>query len=1079
MASSTSTVEPAETNSQISGQAPHSTSPSPELIQQAIQALQASDFVSQLVQPNCIVSFSASGCLIQDLRTGNMIGNGHRNRDLFVLDFGDTSSTQSTCFLAPSSSEISTSNKLWRFWHNRLGHPHALNLNSLFSSGALVDKLDMSSEIDKTCEECALSKAHTLPFVKSNNHAVSSFDIIHSDVWGPSRVGSLSGKYYYVVFIDDWSRYSWVYFLRQKSEVLQVFKYFQAMVQTQFNKKIKILRTDSGGEYISKEFNHFLAEEGIIHQTSCPHQPQQNGVAERKHRHLMETARAIRIHAGLSKVFWAESVATSGYLINRLPTPVIGNISPLEKLFKYAPDYRKLRIFGSTCYVLLPRSEYSKIDSKSAKCIFLGYSESQKGYRCYDWENKRMRISRNVIFFESKPYFKSSFSSSESVDNSIHLSVFLKDAPEIITYQRRANLPPHMAQPSQTRDPVKLRPDGSLDRYKARLVAQGYKQKYGIDYSETFAHVAKMTIIRTLIAVAAVRNWDIYQMDVKNAFLNGDLSETVYMHPPVGYSTFPNMVCKLRKALYGLKQAPRAWFSKLKAVLQKAGYSQSHNDYSLFISNTSQGTVFALIYVDDILITGDNQQGIQHLKHILQQSFQMKDLVLVSYFLGLEISRHSDGYFVSQRKYTQDLIEMACLTDDKVVDTPLELNVKYSKNDGSPISDPSLYRSIVGSLVYLTVTRPDIAHAVQLVSQFVSDPRRLHLTAVHRIIRYLRSTPMHGLSYLHKSHLQLRAFSDANYAGCPDTARSTTGYCIFLGSSLISWKSKKQPTVSKSSTEAEYRAMSSTSSEIIWLQRLLKDFGIHLKFLTPLYCDNESAVKIASNPVFHERTKYIEVDCHFVREKYEQGLISLPHVSSKDQLADFFTKSQTKSRHNHFVSKLMGVYFGRNHGIHVAFRIFPCAIGGTNISQWARGSQLYDQLVRRAGAALRDGGTLRAMLWYQGESDTDTLANAESYKDRFETFITNLRQDLVFPMLPVIQVALDSGPGPYVEEVREAQLGSKLPNVWCIDAKGLQLQADGLHLSSPAQVQLGKMLADAFLHGVLSPVHKSATTGLP
>lgn len=412
---------------------------------------------------------------------------------------------------------------------------------------------------------------------------------------------------------------------------------------------------------------------------------------------------------------------------------------------------------------------------------------------------------------------------------------------------------------------IKLWPDGSLDRYKARLVSQGYKQKYGIDYSETFAPVAKMTTVRTLITVAAVRNWDIYQMDVKNAFLNGDLSETVYMQPPPGYSTFPNMVCKLQKALYELKQAPRAWFSILKAVLQKAGYSQSHNDYSLFISKTSQGTIFALIYVDDILITGDNQQGIQHLKNILQQSFQMKDLGLASYFLGLEISRHSDGYFVSQHKYTQDLIEMAALTDDKVVDTPLELNVKYSKHDGSPISDPTLYRAIVGSLVYLTVTRPDIAHAVQLVSQFVSDPRRLHLTAVHRIIRYLRSTPMHGLLYLHKSPLHLRAFSDANYAGCPDTARSTTGYCIFLGSSLISWKSKKQPNVSKSSTEAEYRAMSSTSSEVIWLQRLLKDFGIQLKFPTPMYYDNESAVKIASNHVFHERTKHIEVDCYFVR----------------------------------------------------------------------------------------------------------------------------------------------------------------------------------------------------------------------
>lgn len=1036
MASSISSSEPTATNAQNSGQS----TPSPDFIQQVIQALQASNFgktntrnswiidsgashhmtgnsdvflssvpydkqknimfangdslpvkrvgslkldlpnsasltlsnvlyvpklaanlisVSQLVQQNCIVSFSAAGCLIQDLRTGKVIGKGHRNGDLFALDFGSTSAAPSTCFLAPYSSEISTSNRLWRLWHNRLGHPHALKLDSMFSSGVLLDKLDISSEVDTTCEECALSKAHTLPFVKSNNHAANSFDIIHSDVWGPSRVGSLSGKYYYVVFIDDWSRYSWIYFLRQKSEVLQLFKYFHAMVQTQFNKKIKILRTDSGGEYISKEFNHFLATEGIIHQTSCPHQPQQNGVAERKHRHLMETSRAIRLHAGLPKVFWAESVATSGYLINRLPTPLLGNLSPLEKLFNHAPDYKKLRVFGCTCYVLLPRSEYSKIDAKSVKCVFLGYSESQKGYRCYDWERKRLRISRNVIFFENMPYFKSSLSYPESdIDSSIPLSAFPNDVPDIITYQRRAKLPPPMAQPSQTRDldpgnvessgtpvlpvppsppphnfvprrssrvskqpdrftflssldhlsipssykqaaetrewshamqeeldaliknntwelvprpanqpivgckwvyTVKLRPDGSLERHKARLVAQGYKQKYGIDYGETFAPVAKMTTVRTLIAVSAVRNWEIYQMDVKNAFLNGDLSETVYMRPPPGYSTLPNMVCKLRKALYGLKQAPRAWFSKLKAVLQKAGYSQSHNDYSLFISNTSQGSVFALIYVDDILITVDNQQGIQQLKYILQQSFQMKDLGLASYFLGLEISRHSDGYFVSQHKYARGLIEMAGLSDDKVVDTPLEMNVKYSKNDGNPISDPALYRSIVGSLVYLTVTRPDIAHAVQLVSQFVSDPRRLHLTVVHRIIRYLRSTPMHGLLYLHKSPLELRAFSDANYAGCPDTARSTTGYCIFLGSSLISWKSKKQPTISKSSTEAEYRAMSSTSSEIVWLQRLLQDFGIPLQLPTPLYCDNESAVKIASNPVFHERTKHIEV----------------------------------------------------------------------------------------------------------------------------------------------------------------------------------------------------------------------------
>ena len=283
----------------------------------------------------------------------------------------------------------------------------------------------------------------------------------------------------------------------------------------------------------------------------------------------------------------------------------------------------------------------------------------------------------------------------------------------------------------------------------------------------------------------------------------------------------------------------------------------------------------------------------------------MKDLGSASYFLGLEISHNSHGYFLSQQKYTQDLINLVGLTDDKQVDTPLEVNVKYSKNDGEPITDPTLYRRVVGSLVYLTVTRPDIAHAVQLVSQFVSDPRRLHLTALHRIIRYLRSTSDLGLPYYKSALPQLQAYSDADYGGCPDTRRSTTGYCSFLGSSLLSWKSKKQPTVSKSSTEAEYRAMSAVCSEIVWLRRLLADFGMAPSIPTPLFCDNESAVKIASNPVFHERTKHIEIDCHFVREKFEQGLITLPHVSTKDQIADILTKSLSKTNHVRFVSKLL------------------------------------------------------------------------------------------------------------------------------------------------------------------------------
>ena len=588
-------------------------------------------------------------------------------------------------------------------WHCRLGHPHALN--SLFKSGLLPEKLNPRSDIHKICDDCVLAKSHVLPFNSSVTRTVSSFDLVHSDVWGPSRVGFLTGKFYYVTFIDDWSRFSWVYFLRHKSEVLHVFKFFCSMILTQFGRKIKIFRSDSGGEYVSNEFEEYLATEGIIHQRSCPHQPQQNGVAERKHRHIMETTRALLLHAQLPKVFWAESVMTSVYLINRLPSSVIGDVSPLEKLFGYKPNYKHLRIFGCTCYILKATSEYSKLDAKAARCIFLGYSENQKGYRCYDWDAKKIRISRNVVFLENTPYFSSSSTTTLKSVVDVPLSSFSNNLQSIITSPRRVHHPtppsPTSAsgtssplsfpQPTQTPSPpsrqtppppspvrkstrlikpvdrlclfstldpisvpcsykkaadsvewsramqeeldalqqnhtwdlvrappdhpivgskwvysIKLKADGSLDRYKARLVAQGFNQEHRIDYDETFAPVAKMTTVRTLFAVASSQQWDVFQMDVKNAFLNGDLLEEVYMRPPPGFSFPPQMVCKLQKAIYGLKQAPRAWFAKLKMVLTKEGYTQSPNYYSLFLCKSKLGSIFVLVYVDDILITGND-----------------------------------------------------------------------------------------------------------------------------------------------------------------------------------------------------------------------------------------------------------------------------------------------------------------------------------------------------------------------------------------------------------------------------------------------------------------------------------------
>ncbi|XP_056692274.1 uncharacterized mitochondrial protein AtMg00810-like [Spinacia oleracea] len=376
------------------------------------------------------------------------------------------------------------------------------------------------------------------------------------------------------------------------------------------------------------------------------------------------------------------------------------------------------------------------------------------------------------------------------------------------------------------------------------------------------------------------------------------------MKVPEGISNPENKVCKLRKSLYGLKQASRQWFAKLHTELLKQGFAQSKNDYSLFIKKTEHHITLAAVYVDDILLTGNHLPTIDALKAHLHAVFSIKDLGVMNYFLGIEVGYLSNGVVLTQKKFTKSLLVDSGFDLHKFAAAPLPINTKLLSDDGDLYANPELYRCLVGKLNFLTHTRPDLCFAVQLLSQFMHSPRVSHVHALHHVLRYVAGSEGQGIILKATDSLTLQAFSDSDWASCPNTRRSITGYILLLGNSPVSWKSKKQGTVSKSSSEAEYRAMAAAASEVTWLVRLLEEIGVNSLKPVTLHCDNQSAIYIAKNPVFHERTKHIEIDCHFTRDKVLEGLIQLTYLPTQSQLADIFTKALPSPQFYQLLSKL-------------------------------------------------------------------------------------------------------------------------------------------------------------------------------
>lgn len=951
--------------------------------------------VKKLTSNGFKVIFEENSCKI--IRGERQIGIGDCCGDLYKL-------RQSQRAYAVMSESHHTS-KCIHYWHRILGHRDPTAIKEMSERGLVKNMEITDCKVKLFCDICAMAKMTRLPFPKvSMNKSNSVLDLIHSDVCGPMKTMSPSGKRYILTFIDDYSRFTKVFFLRQKSETETKLREYVEMTKTKFLQKPKMMRSDRGGEYVGNVTTKLLNSEGIQTQFTAPSTPQQNGVAERKNRSLVEMARCMLLDAKLSRTFWAEAINMANYLQNRLPTRAI-EATPYELWNGKRPGVTHFQAFGTKCFVHIPAEKRHKLENTAKQMILVGYDEQSKAYRCYDQASKKLVISRDVRFAGFAETDSMNSTPNHKVNEEVNVNGqsnsdefqdydFLSEDDENKEYEevigeneipaedenhddqhhtqqqqtlrqsdrRTKGIPPQrlieemkivqhkVVEPKTLEEALnselksywkqaiedemlslkknrtwelcelpkdrkaigckwtfkaKTDSNGNVARFKARLVAQGFSQKFGTDYDQVFAPVAKQTTFRTLLVIASKENLIVQHIDAKAAFLNGELEETIYMKQPPGFEEGePNLVCKLKKSLYGLKQAAKIWNDAMHNLLTSGGFIQNRADPCLYKKKFAGECSYLLIFVDDIILAAKSNQEIESMKEFIASKFEIQDLGEVKQYLGIEVSKTTDNFYaISQSKYIQSILVDFGLTDAKESSIPMRVDYGSENNgDEGLLMTNSDYQKLIGWLLFLSVnTRPDISAAISILAQRVSQPRQEDWNELKRVVKYLKCTINSKLVLGQVEHNKrnelLHGYADASYADKSLNRKSISGNVFFVNGGLVSWSSRKQNCVALSSTEAEFVALSEACQEACWLRRLLEDMEQETNGPTVMYEDNQSCLKFIGEQKVSNRTKHIDTREYFVKDYVDRKMVSCVYCPTDRMLADLLTKPLAPARH--------------------------------------------------------------------------------------------------------------------------------------------------------------------------------------